>query len=118
MLKTNSTLSASSHSSLIDNIQSTNLASKASTDGQRYTSIEPKNTQRKQLSQIKFQKAKKNYTNQNIKKICKNQKIFSGATCSAINPINLGATHIDANLIQSINSSKQPSAKRKSKHSR
>lgn len=72
--------------------------------------------QKKPLSQIKFQKAKKAYTKQNIKKVLKS-KISSGATCSTMNSTNLGATYTENALAHSIISSK-PAVKRKIKHNR
>lgn len=58
-----------SHTSTLDNLNTKTIMNKSTMDGVKFNSLEPKTHQRKQLSQIKFQKVKKSYGKQNIKKI-------------------------------------------------
>jgi hypothetical protein len=85
----------------------------------KHHSVEQAKPQRKTISQIKFQKAKRNYSKQTIKKIIKNPRNIgaAGSTVTSAN-VNLGANNTDAAWVKSIISSKQHSVKRKSKHSR
>ena len=88
----------------IENVQ------RLTNDGGKPQSLETKH-QRKALSQLKFQKAKKTCSKNAIKKIMKHPVSGAGAT-------NIGVNSNDTAWIQSVISSKQTSAQRKSKHSR
>ena len=82
-------------------------------DGGKPQSVDQKQ-QRKALSQIKFQKAKKTCSKNAIKKIMKHPRNAPGTSGAT----NIGVNSNDTAWIQSVISSKQTSAQRKSKHSR
>jgi len=65
--KTNSSLSVTSHSSNIENLNSKNINNQNTIDEIKLHDTDKKNGQKMQLSQIKFQKAKKNYAKHNLK---------------------------------------------------
>jgi len=105
-----------SNNSSLDNILTKTQISRMTVDGMRGSGLEQKSGHKsKPLSQIKFKKV---CMKQKIKKIHKNPKITSDGTCSTINSTHLGATFNDMNLAHSVISSKQPSVKRKGKHTR
>jgi hypothetical protein len=117
LFKTISNWSVNSHSSMLDNILSKSNINKIINETTR-SSTHQKNVHKKFLSQIKFHKSKKLNEKMNIKKMCKNLKINSGVNKSTINSTHNGQNIVELNNLQSATSSKQPSVKRKSKHSR
>jgi hypothetical protein len=96
------------------------FANKTVIESSKHHSVEQAKPQRvKTISQIKFQKAKRNYSKQTIKKIIKNPRniVATGSAGTSAN-LNIGAYNTDVAWVKSIISSKQHSVKRKSKHSR
>lgn len=117
LFKTISNWSVNSHSSMLDNILSKSNINKIMNETTR-SSTHQKNVHKKFLSQIKFHKGNKISNKMNIKKMWKNLKINSGANRSTINAAHNGQNFVEFNNLQSASSSKQPSLKRKGKHSR
>lgn len=94
-----------------------NFINKTISDTVKFYPVEQVKPQRKTISQIKFQKAKRNFSKQSIKKIIKNPR-NTGATGLTSTSTNVGAHNTDVAWVQSVISSKQHSVKRKAKHSR
>lgn len=67
LAKTNSTASVTSQSSLIENLNSKNVGTKNTIDEPKLYGLEMSNSHNKQMSQIKYQKSKKNYNKQSVK---------------------------------------------------